>query len=230
MLTKIPATQTNNIGIEIHIRTTKVRKWSSIEVIAMKVGQDVPEVRSGEGNLFLNGAAVKTVEKDSLSVKKSMVKKKTIIYEFVFEGDKKLQVKVNTRTRIIFVSLSGNYPKETVGLLGSPHHPGLFARDGTNMTEQDVNAFSESWQVRDSDPQLFIIPREPKYPAKCLYSMEEIKTDLRSSRRLKEIRKASMVEAIAACAAHHPGPLKAFCIEDMIETGDFDSAQDEFYG
>ena len=38
-----------------------MRKWSSIEVIAMKVEQDVVEVGSDEGNLLFNGAVVKTV-------------------------------------------------------------------------------------------------------------------------------------------------------------------------
>ena len=45
---------------------------------------------------------------------------------------------------MIYATLSGNYEKGTVGLLGSPHKPGLFARDGTKMTNEDINKYVES--------------------------------------------------------------------------------------
>lgn len=155
--------------------------------------------------------------------------KKIILYEFVFDEDKKLDITVNTRTEMVYVSLSGNYPEDTIGILGSPYRPGLFARDGTDMTGKDVNKFVESWQVRDDDPQLFLTSRVPQFPEKCLYNMKEIKRKSRS-RRLKEKQEISMDEAIVACADHMPGPLKIFCVKDLIATGDYDSAKDKFYG
>ena len=108
---------------------------------------------------------------------------------------------------MIYATLSGNYEKGTVGLLGSPHNPGLFARDGTKMTNQDINKFVESWQVQDTDPLLFREKRKPQFPEKCLYHVPEKKSDGRS-RRLQEKHQVSLL----ACPPHRAGPLKESCI------------------
>ena len=50
------------------------------------------------------------------------------------------------------------------------------------------------------------------------------------SRRLKEVHGTTREEAEGACNDHPAGPLKDFCVEDMLNTGDFDSAADVFYG
>jgi len=229
ILAMIPGQKNAKSGLEIQIRTKKVRHWSTIDVVAVKVGRHVLEIGSNEGKLLLNGNEVESVNKDSLIVSSTRIKERIILYKFVFDEDKNLEVKVNTRSEMIFVSLSGNYPKDTFGLLGSPHRPGLFARGGSDMIDEDINAFVESWQVRDDDTQLFQTTREPQFPAKCLYNMVDKKGKTRS-RRLKEIHEITAEEANAACDIHSRGPLKTFCVEDMIATGDFESAQDEFYG
>ena len=138
-------------------------------------------------------------------------------------------VRANTRTNMLFITLGGNYPEGTVGVLGSPHKPGMFARNGTDMADQDINQFVETWQVTADDPKLFKKDRDPQYPTKCLYKIREIKARMRS-RRLKEVHGTTMEEAETACNDHPAGPLKDFCIEDMLNTGDFDSAADVFYG
>ena len=51
-----------------------------------------------------------------------------------------LEVKVNTRMKIIYVTTSGRYPHGTQGLLGSPHNSGLISRDGVKMSNKDVNS------------------------------------------------------------------------------------------
>ena len=242
ILARIPGQTDNNndddddtteAGLEIHVRTRRVRNWSSIDVVAVKAGRHVLEIGSEEGKLLLNGSEVESVDEDSLIVSSTRLKKRTVSYRFVFDGDKNLDVEVNTRSRMIFVSLSGNYPEDTIGLVGSPRRPGLFARGGRDMTVKDVNEFVESWQVRDDDPRLFLTTRAPQFPAKCLYSMREVRDSAAAAvgRRLKEIRGAVTVEeANEACATHDSGPLKTFCVEDTIATGDFESAQDVFYG
>ncbi len=40
----------------------------------------------------------------------------------------------------------------------------------------------------------------------------------------------SLEEATAACAIHTPGPLKQFCIEDVVQTGDMEVVDEKFYG
>ena len=63
-----------NSGFEVHIRTTRIRKWSKIDVIAIKVGQDVGEISSQDGKFILNGQEVNKVQKQVLTVAKSIKK------------------------------------------------------------------------------------------------------------------------------------------------------------
>ena len=131
---------------------------------------------------------------------------------------------------MIYVTATGSYPQGTQGVLGSPHDPGFISRDGTRMGIKDVDAFVESWQVRDSDPRLFHVNRPPQFPSKCMYDMKLIKKMNRSSRVLKEKRTVSRKEAVDACAMHLNKPMRSFCIDDVMMTGDIDSAEEDFYG
>lgn len=218
-------------NMHVHIRTKKVRKWSAIDLIAFKIGNEVGEIGSDEARLIHNGIEKEGINSDLLTVVKSFDKrrKKMIMYNIVFNKDKQLEVKVNLRYKMIYVSLSGNFPEETIGLLGSPHKPGLYSRNGTQMTEKEINKYSESWQVRDTDPQLFQQHKLPQYPEKCLYYLPKSASNTRS-RRLLQRKTLTLEEATRACAAHSPGPLKTFCIEDVIGTADVDVAKDTFYG
>lgn len=231
ILVKTPKFSNTDSNLEAHIRTKKVRKWSAIDSIAMKVGQDTIEIRSTDGNLVLNGSKVESVRNASFTVVKSASasEKRVVLYDFVFDEDKIFQVKVNTRSKMIYATLSGKYPEGTEGILGSPHSPGLFTRNGRSMTNKDVNEFVETWQVRDNDPQLFQQIRFPQFPTKCLYHMSELQSHIHS-RRLQEVGTITEEEASDACATHHPGPLHDFCIEDVFSTMDLDSAKDAFYG
>ena len=230
MLIKTPKLS-NGFNLEAHVRTKKVRKWSAIDAIAVKVGQDVIEIQSNDGKLHLNGNKVESIRTEVLTVVKSTSasKRSVVAHDFVFDKETRLQVRVNTRTQMVYTTLSGNYPKGTVGLLGSPHNPGLITRDGIVMTNENVNKFAESWQVTDSDSHLFRADREPQYPSKCLYEIKDVKSNIRS-RHLKEIHTIAYSEAVAACASHHAGPRMDFCIEDVLATMDLDSVEDSFYG
>ena len=165
--------------MELHARTTKVRTWSTIEAIAVKSGKDIIEIESHEGKLIFNGNEVEPAQINTFTVVKSIVKSfphlgKVLLYEFLFDKEKRLEVTVNTRTQMVYVSLSGSYP-HTVGILGSSHNPGLYARDGTNMLTKDINMFVETWQVRGDDTQLLHQRRIPQHPSKCMYDIKKIK-------------------------------------------------------
>ena len=172
ILAKTPTFRRKDIDLQIHVRTRRIRKWSAIDGVAFKVGNDVGEIDSNGGKLTLNGANVESLQTETFKVTKSKLKKKIMQYEFVFDENTIFEVKVNTRGQMIFVNLKGEYPEGTVGILGSPHNPGLFSRDGTLMTKKEIDAFVESWQIQDLDPQLFHERRHPQYPSKCLYQME----------------------------------------------------------
>lgn len=164
ILFKTPKLSETDPGIEAHIRTKKLRKWCVISGIAMKVGNDTVEIGSEKGNLLLNGSEIDSVKSDWFSVTKSFsgIHNGLILYDFVVGKDIRLNLKVDVMTGTIYISLNGHYPHGTVGLLGSPHSPGLITRDGRNMTGYDMNLYAETWKVLDSDPQLFRKQRVPQ--------------------------------------------------------------------
>ena len=67
---------------------------------------------------------------------------------------------------MIYLNLSGDYSKETVGILRQPVNPGFFGRDAKAM-EGDVNLFMEQWQVNDKDPQLYRTRQFPRLVSLC---------------------------------------------------------------
>ena len=215
-------------NLTIHIRTRRVRQWSAIDSISVKVGNEVAEIGSKDGKLYRNGSQVTLINTPAMNVGPATSKKKKLTHKFVFDGDKNMEVTTNTRTQMIYVSLSGNYPNATKGILGSPSKPGFYGRDGTDMNG-DINAFVQSWQVTDKDPKLFRDQPYPQFPEKCVYKTQRSKQDSPSKeRRLKQMDGISMEEATSACASHRSGPLKQFCISDVIQTGDLTIAEDEF--
>ena len=152
MLLKAPQEDKEDFKLEIHVRTSKIRKWSKIDAIAFKAGEDVGEIKSDDGKLVLNEHEVDSATTRSLSVAKSKIKKNILVYAFVFAKNKKLEVKVNTRSQMIYTTFTGDFPLGTEGILGSPHIPCLISRNGVVMSSKDVNTFVESWQIKDSDP------------------------------------------------------------------------------
>jgi len=218
--------------IQMNIRSRRVRKWSAIDTVAVKVDSYIAEVGSHDGNLLLNGKEVDGIASPSVpfsvTVSTSATSKHTTLYYFDFGNSKRLEVKVDGRRNMLYTTVSGDYPPGTVGILGSPHRQGLFMRNGTKMKTGDINTYVESWQVRDTDEQIFKQISEPQYPQKCAYYTSEPTSQ--SSRHLKEIPDVSFGAASNACEGHHPGPMRNWCIDDVILTGDLESAQESFYG
>ena len=213
--------------LSVHIRTKRQRKWSIIGDAAIQVGKDILEI-GGDGKLHKNGEEVDIVEAKLYSVTKSPVREKIKLYTFDFGNGRKLEVKANTRSAMLFTNLSGNFPHGTVGLLGSPHKTGMFARDEPNIKATNVDSFVQSWQVKDSDPKLFKKIEGPQYPTKCCYF--NTCTNAKGKRRLKEFHQIHMEEAVAVCSSHPPGPKRQFCVDDVIATGDLDTGKESFYG
>ena len=68
VLIKIPKVSKEDDNVEVHVRTKRVRQWSLIDVVALKVGTDVGEIESSEGNFILNGHQVESISTDKLTV------------------------------------------------------------------------------------------------------------------------------------------------------------------
>ena len=159
---------------EVRICTTRVHKWSNIEAIALKVGQDVGEISSHNGKFIMNGKEVKDFRNEALTVIKSNLKRNIFLYICMIHGDKRLEIKINILSQMIYITLSGEYPQNTEGLLGSPHHPGPLSRNREAMSSANINDFAETWQVRDNDLQLFNMKQEPQFPSKCWYEVKKL--------------------------------------------------------
>jgi hypothetical protein len=108
---------------------------------------------------------------------------------------------------MLFVDVSGNFD-DGVGLLGSGKEETsakLFGRDGITDFTDEWNSFGEEWQVRDTEPKLFLDDRMPQYPTGCVDDASAHTThNLRSRhRRLTEVNSNEVVireMAMEACS------------------------------
>jgi hypothetical protein len=118
---------------------------------------------------------------------------------------------------MLFVDVSGNF-NYGVGLLGSGKEETsakLFGRDGITDFTDEWSSFGEEWQVRGTEPKLFLDDRMPQYPTGCVDDASAHTThNLRSRhRRLTEVNSNEVVIreiAMEACS-EASGKKKDFC-------------------
>lgn len=245
----------DGLGIDVHIRTTRVdnphMSYSYISGTAVKIGTDILEVQD-DGSIIVNGEdefLLKDAEAETAGttfagypITKTMkgTKRNIFVYDLALDvdgGDKSIEIRVNLKTGMIFVDVSGSFPEDTVGLLGSPHHDALLARDGKTDLTGDWNTFGEEWQVQSDEPKLFQDKnRVPQHPAGCIYESQQVKSNLRHRRRLMvdsagtgSDEEATAVEAAEKACVRATGEKKQFCIDDVMATGDLELAEDSFY-
>ena len=242
-------------GLDVHIRTTRVdnphMSYSYISGTAVKIGTDILEVQddgsiivNGEDEFLLEDAEAETAGTTfaGYPITKTMkgTKRNIFVYDLALDvdgGDKSIEIRVNLKTGMIFVDVAGSFPKDTVGLLGSPHHDALLARDGKTDLTGDWNTFGEEWQVQSDEPKLFQDKnRVPQHPAGCIYESQQVKSNLRHRRRLMvdsagtgSDEEATAVEAAEKACVRATGEKKQFCIDDVMATGDLELAEDSFY-
>ncbi len=214
----------------------------------MKIGREVLEVQEN-GSLLMNGNDFLVDENENESsgmyagfviTKTFKGKRKNIsVYNLDLERGRLIEIRFNAKTGMIFVDVKGTFPFDTVGLLGSPHHDRLLARDGmTDLTGQ-WNTFGEEWQVTIDEPKLFQYKDHfPQHPAGCVYKASTKNTKSRLRRRLlldgdndadeESFALVSAEEAQNACA-HSTGVKKQYCIDDVMATNDIELAMDVFY-
>ena len=97
------------------------------------------------------------------------------------------------------------------------------ARDGSTILE-DPNQFGAEWQVRDTDPKLFLVNRHPQFPAKCTMPNAAERT----SRRLGE-NNISSEAASEACGYIKDRYAHDMCVFDVIATNDLAVARGGAY-
>jgi len=240
-----------------HVRLTRKENYSYIEFATFKVSEDVIELRSSDGKALINGQEVSFVDrksqsKESFALTRSVQgkEKKVVVYDidlFDKNHNRRVEVRVNLRHNAIYIALKGNFPSDMIGMLGNPSdNTKLLSRDGfENSIPKDVNLelndFGQSWQVLDTDPNLFQERREPQFPARCLFEAPShsisgtMNGNIRGGRRrrLFEQEEKSVVtpeEAAAACGRNGGGIVKQeACIMDVVAFGDIELADEPFY-
>ena len=166
----------------IQVRTTRIKYFSYIEKIGIKIGDDVLEFANDVANVKLNGV-VATPPPGKMKVlmanKYEVVRfKKSVIVRLDKENQNALTYSKANHTKIDLIARKIGWPSlklnagahhlfdGSVGLLGDFATGKKLARDG--ITElNDPTEFAEEWQVRETEPMLFWDVRAPQYPAKC---------------------------------------------------------------
>ena len=107
------------------------------------------------------------------------------------------------------------YLDETEGMLGRQNKKGMVARDQVTVVEEP-NQMGAEWQVRDTEAILFHEIRAPQYPQTC--TLPEVK-----SRRLRMT--AGDYDVAEKACSNVRDSMRAFCIEDVMQTGDVTMAR-----
>lgn len=224
--------------VTIHVRTTRRLDFSYISGVAMMIGDDVIEVKPN-ADIVINGAVMSndnsvstTMSGLPFAITKTYKgsKNKIVSYTFDIGNQRVIDVQANIKRSMMFVRTKGTFPSETQGMLGTPGNLEMMSRDGIKLTDQDVNAYGESWQVKDTDVQLFQERLGPQYPEKCLYEDAPGATaQLRGRRKLLVKKTITVEEATLACKDVVSANKRKLCVEDTIAMGDLEVKDDPFY-
>jgi len=221
------------LDLEIHARTTMRYEYTYIESAAVRIGDDTLEVSSW-GDYALNGVGgdllggkpnlrkgiddVPTV--GGYPIYHTKLSKKMNVFQIVLGGSE--NITISNMKDIVSLKFSHGIHKHFVGVEGlmGTYNGKLLARDGATDLHDDINAFGQEWQVRDSEPMLFQTARAPQYPAKCLLPNVEEKEARRLGEGISE-------EAAGIACAHLKGDAHDFanCVYDVTATNDLDQAQ-----
>eukprot|EP00557_Chaetoceros_sp_GSL56_P011948 CAMPEP_0176485058 /NCGR_PEP_ID=MMETSP0200_2-20121128/4841_1 /TAXON_ID=947934 /ORGANISM="Chaetoceros sp., Strain GSL56" /LENGTH=401 /DNA_ID=CAMNT_0017881685 /DNA_START=145 /DNA_END=1350 /DNA_ORIENTATION=+ len=233
-----PAATATGEDVMIHVRTTRKLDFSYISGVAMKIGDDVLEV-TPNADIIFNGSSMNSGDDNQtmsglpfvITKEEKGTKKMIVSYSFDLGNGRVINVQANKKRSMMFVRTTGIFPADTTGMLGSPKiDSDMVSRDGRKLSEIDVNSYGESWQVKDTDVQLFKERLGPQYPQKCMYDDAPGATaQLRGRRKLLAKKTVSVEDARAACASITSATKRELCVEDAIAMGDLEIKDDPFY-
>lgn len=217
----------NNLGMAIHIRTTRTRMWSYVSSAAVKIGDETFEVKGGKdsNDYWIN------YHKGDDKIETSMLSKSIAGYPINFkqvsEKSREFQIDLGMGSAIVIgtwnafvsVKIRGGRSEDfedSLGLMGTYGKGLKMARDGAT-TIDDNNAFGQEWQVLTSEPKLFHNTEGPQAPEKCeIPSASEMRRRLRQSVISKE-------DAELACSRVSVEDFD-LCVFDVLATNDKASA------
>lgn len=213
-----------DVSLDIHLRTKLVRFWSYNEVVAIRIGNDILEVKgsnakNGELNYWINFQSNgKLSNLAGFPVTISPIKNKfTIDLDSVYAGQK-----IEIKTFREFVSVNIVRPTEesfgtSVGIIGDFKTGKTLARDGETVLD-DFTDLGLEWQVLPTDDHLFHDLGTPKFPVSCL--LPEDPRGVRG-RRLAE-SSISIEDAEITCASLKDPLTIKDCVYDILATQDIE--------
>lgn len=217
----------DGLGMAVHIRTQIHNWWSSINTVAIQIGDRFLEVRAlNKGVLYhLDG------EKEGHDLQTAKVALGDYLVNFFRINDHQGRARIDlgdgdaiaietfkTFARVNIKDTTHTKFTGSAGLLGSYPYGTKQGRNGAVI--EDANEFGQEWMVTTDEPTLFhdIDPTQP-LPSTCLMPEANM---AEGRRRLGE---AAITEDDAAIACAHVNQAdRDFCIFDVMATNDKDMA------
>jgi len=222
----------DGMGMDIHIRTKIQDFWSSVESAAVKLGDQIMEIKADPSSsdwLWFDGkpAAVVDGEWNRHELSGFLVRYKQSgdnVREanIHIKGAKEVLVMKTFKSfvRIDIQWQGSDHYKNSVGLLGSHAHNGeRLGRNGKLI--QNVNSFGQEWQVRrEMDGALFHSYEGAVVGQKCV-----MPPTVASSLRKRRLASGLDTEVAEKACNHLVDPEeKKACVFDVIATQDLSMA------
>lgn len=216
----------NGLGMDIHIRNKRVKRWSYIDTAAIRIGSDILEVKGGKttNEFWVNG--VQGNPQLENGVLEQTVAGYKVKFDWLTQGRRRFVIDLGNGEEVIFktfkyfvrVNLKAKQEdnfKSSVGLMGTYPEGKKVARDHSSVIE-DYDQFGQEWQVAPGEPMLFHNVEGAQAPAQCEMPI------MSTQRRLAE-SSISLEDAEIACA-HVNLEDRDECIFDVLATEDKDMA------
>ena len=218
-------------GLHVHVRTKITRWWSSIESAAVRIGDDILEVKAGIETrpYWINGeeGRFRTSKPFPFTLggfhgRFRYRSDRIIQYKIFLPNDQNLVIKsIKNMLRVELQHATEEYFGQTLGLMGTYRNGLLVGRDGSSEFE-DADAFGLEWQVTDKDPVLFREAEGPQYPDKCAMPQVD-KSGVTVARRLAASTVTAQ-QAEKACAAVDRSE-RENCIFDVLAMDDLTAVE-----
>jgi hypothetical protein len=208
----------DNIGMDIHLRTTIHDFFSFIENAAIRIGEKVFEFEAGnKDSFYLNGEAVSREDLPLEFDGHYMDVPHTVGTADIFRIDLPSggYVQARVHNRILSVDVQAGVDEEfekSVGMLGDYHTGKMLSRDQTRIIDIE-DEFGLEWQVRSDDAMLFRTVRAPQWPQQC--NLPAI-----TERHLKLYDDEEKVDRAEELCAHKNGDDFDWCLFDVLAMED----------
>jgi hypothetical protein len=210
----------DGLGLTAQIRTKARYSYSYIESAAIKIGDDVLQV-AAYGQYFVDGVSNAEMPMTLSGYPVKHTKTSDLEHLFEIELGEDMFVYLKAFKDLVSIKFHNIQAKDFIdskGILGDFETGSRVARDGTTIMKDD-NEYGQEWQVRETDPVLFITASGPQYPQRCVVPTPDESKEKR--RRLGET--ISLEAAMAACFHWTMG--REQCVYDIMATGDVTVAE-----